>query len=152
MSKRREELRECQRLDRLCVCSLVVATLALHRQTPSLAKYSMWHMRTHTYSACSEHKHSSSICTFTFPLQWHRKAKFHVSFSYRGNPQHRLPLFTSIFYQGLCFRDMPRGKMLCLFFKADTAYKHSWNTRESIHLLMVRHIYAFFIALHHSYL
>lgn len=29
-------------------------------------------------------------------LWWHRKAKLHVSFSYRGKPQHRLPLFSLI--------------------------------------------------------
>lgn len=65
-------------------------------------QHSMWH----THTVCLEQKHSSSIRTFTrvscprlnrpatHSLWRHRKAKFHVSFSYRGKPQHRLPLFT----------------------------------------------------------
>lgn len=89
----------------VCVCSLDAATLALHRQTQSFATtfhvtYTHGPLRAKTFL---EHPHIHTC--FLSPAEsarktlspWrHRKAKLHVSFSYRGKPQHRLPLFTLI--------------------------------------------------------
>lgn len=89
---------------RVCVCSLDTATLALLRQTRALATpfhVTCTHGHRSEQKTFLEHPHihtcflSPTESARVAPYPWrHRKAKLHVSFSYRGKPQQRHPLFT----------------------------------------------------------
>lgn len=131
-----------------CVCSSDIATLALHRQTqpfattfhvtcthgPLRAKTFLEHPHIHT---CFLSPAESAGTTLS--LWRHRKAELHVSFSYRGNPQHRLPLFTLIcsrFTRSLFLLFALGGKARVFLRYAlkrgaveeDSSYKHSLST------------------------
>lgn len=90
---------------RVCVCSLDTATLALLRQTEQALATPFHVTCTHGHRSerktFLEHPHihtcflSPTESARVAPSPWrHRKAKLHVSFSYRGKPPQRHPLFT----------------------------------------------------------
>lgn len=100
----KEGVTEGMPVSRLNVC---VCVRSLDRATLALANTIIRNnIPCDIHTVHSEQKHSSSIRTFTrvscpqlnrpatHSLWRHRKAKLHVSFSYRGKPPHRLPLFT----------------------------------------------------------
>ncbi len=110
-------------------------------------QHSMWH----THTVHSEQKHSSSIRTFTrvscprlnrlatLSLWRHRKAKLHVSFSYRGKPLHRLPLFTLMcgcFTRPLFFVICPVENSF-LHAAFTKSYRGSWENASYKHSLSI---------------
>lgn len=105
----------------------------------------MWH----THTVHSKQKHSSGIRTFTrvscprlnrpatLSLWRHRKAKLHVSFSYRGKPRHCSAWCGR--FSALCFCYSPCGKQSFLRNASTKRFSGSQGDNSYKHSLSVRH-------------